>query len=140
REAGCAEAILVRPDGALSEGSHTSLFGVRGGTLITAPNGPAILPGVTRKLVLDFASELGIPVQERALHRDELGEVGELVLSGTRAEVLRVVSVDGRPVRDGKPGPVTRRLQQAYHEAVRELLAGRTASGADDRTPTPEAL
>jgi D-alanine transaminase len=124
RETGCAEAILVRADGSLSEGSHTSLFGVRGGTLITAPNGPEILPGVTRKLVLDFAGRLGIPVQERALHRDELGGVDELFLSGTTAEVLPVVSVDGRPVRDGKPGPVTRRFQQAYNEAVQKFLSG----------------
>jgi D-alanine transaminase len=122
KEAGCLEAILYLPDGGLTEGTHSNLWGVRDGRLITAANGPAILPGVTRGLLLDLARRRGIPFEERMLRRDELGQVAELFMSGTTAEVLPVVRVEGRPVGTGEPGPVTRRLQEAYGEAVRVFL------------------
>jgi D-alanine transaminase len=122
KEAGCVEALLYLADGSLTEGTHSSLFGVKAGSLITAPNGPTVLPGCTRRLLFRLASQLGVPVQERLLRRDELPEVAELFLSGTTTEVLPVVRVDGKPIGDGTPGPVTRRLQEAYGEAVRAWL------------------
>lgn len=122
KEAGCVEAILTLPDGTLTEGTHTSLFGVRDGTLLTAPNGTGILPGVTRSLVLRLAGRADIPVREQALKRDDLG-VTELFLTGTTSEVLPITRVDGTAVGDGKPGPVTRRLQDEYTAAVREFVA-----------------
>jgi D-alanine transaminase len=122
KEAGCTEALLYLPDGGLTEGTHSSLFGVKDGGLITAPNGPAILPGCTRRLLFRLAGPLGVPVQERMLRRDELPEIAELFLSGTTTEVLPVVKVDGKPVGAGAPGPVTRRLQEAYREAVRAFV------------------
>jgi D-alanine transaminase len=64
-----------------------------------------------------------IPVREQMLKRDDLGRVSELFLTGTTAEVMPVTRVDGKPIADGCPGPVTRRLQQAYQEAVREFIA-----------------
>src|SRR5262249_60650955 len=88
KESGCNEALLVRPEGIVTEGSHTSLFAVQGGALVTMPNGPEILPGVTRQLVLELAGRLGIPAVERPLRREELDGVDELVLSGTTAEGL----------------------------------------------------
>jgi D-alanine transaminase len=118
RDAGAVEALLYLPDGGLTEGTHTSLFGVKDGVLLTAPNGPHILPGVTRRLLFRLASDLGVPVQERMLRREELPQVAELFLSGTTSEVLPVVRVDGQPVGDGHPGPLTRRLQEAYRAAV----------------------
>jgi D-alanine transaminase len=124
KEAGGLEAVLYRPDGTLTEGSHSSLFGVVGGVLRTAPKGSAILPGVTRDLVVRLARDAGIVVEEWNLHRDELDTVAELFLTGTTTEVLPVVRVDGRPVGAGRPGPVTRRLQEAYGAAVREFLTG----------------
>ena len=63
-----------------------------------------------------------VPVKEEVLKRDHLGRVTELFLTGTTTEVMPVVRVDGRPVGDGRPGPVTRRLQEAYREAVAETL------------------
>lgn len=111
KEAGCVEALLVRPDGSVGEGTHTSLFGVRGGMVLTAPNSNAILPGITRGLVLGLAKRAGVPEREQVLRLDELGRVSELFLTGTTSEVLPVVRVDGRPVGDGRPGPVTRRMQ-----------------------------
>jgi D-alanine transaminase len=122
KEAGCPEALLYQPDGTLTEGTHTSLFGVRDGTLLTYPSGNAILPGITRGLILRLCQWAGIPVREQAFRREELGQIAELFLSGTTSEVLPVVRVDGRDVADGRPGPVTRRLQEAYAVAVREFL------------------
>lgn len=123
KESGCPEAILYRPDGTLTEGTHSSLFGVVGGVLRTAPKTSSVLPGVTRDLVARLAAEAGSPPEERTLTRDELPRATELFLTGTTAEVLPVVTVDGATVGDGRPGPVTRRLQEAYAEAVRSFLA-----------------
>jgi D-alanine transaminase len=123
KEAGCPEAILCHEDGTVTEGSHSSLFGVLDGVIRTSPISPDILPGVTRKLVLELAGRVGAAVGEKPLHRGDLPRVSELFLSGTTLEVCPVVRVDGRPVGDGKPGPVTRRLQEAFREAVREFLA-----------------
>lgn len=122
KEAGCLEALLYLPDGTLTEGSHTSFFGVLGGAVLTAPNSPAILPGITRGLVLRLAARAGIPVREQVLKRSDLDRVLELFLTGTTAEVTPIVRVDGRPIADGRPGPVTRRLYDAYCEAVREFI------------------
>ncbi len=118
KEAGCVEALLYLPDGTLTEASHSSLFGVRDGQLVTAPHGTAILPGVTRDLVVVLARKNRIPVIERNLRREELFEGGEVFLSGTTAEVLPIVRVEGRPVKNGEPGPVTRRVQALYQEAM----------------------
>lgn len=120
KEAGCVESVLVHADGTVSEGTHTSLFGVLHGTVLTAPKSNAILPGITRGLVLRLAARAGIPAREQELRQGELGEVSELFLTGTTSEVLPVVRVDGSSVGDGRPGPITRRLQDAYREAVRE--------------------
>jgi D-alanine transaminase len=122
-EAGCVEALLTLPDGTLTEGTHTSFFGVLDGAILTAPNSNAILPGVTRGLVLHLAERSRVPVREQTLKRDDLGRVSELFLTGTTAEVLPIVRVDSRPIGDGRPGPVTRRLQEAFAEAVREFVA-----------------
>ncbi|HEV3257142.1 MAG TPA: D-amino acid aminotransferase [Gemmataceae bacterium] len=122
-EAACMEALLYLPDGTLTEGTHTSFFGVRQGTVLTAPISQDILPGITRGLILGLARRAGIAVREEVLGRADLEHVSELFLTGTTSEVLPVVQVDGRPVGDGRPGPITRRLQDAYGEAVREFLA-----------------
>ena len=121
-EAGCAEALFYLPDGTLTEGTHTNLFGVAGGSLVTAPRNNEILPGITRGFIVGLARQAGVGVEERKLHRDRLGDVAELFVSGTTSEILPVVAVDGRPVGDGKPGAVTRRLQEAYRKAVQEFV------------------
>ena len=122
KEAGCLEALLYLPDGTLTEGTHTSFFGVLHGAVLTTPSSNAILPGITRRLILDLTARAGIPVREQVLRRDDLAEVSELFLTGTTSEVLPVVRVNDRPLGDGQPGPITRRLQEAYQEAVREFL------------------
>ncbi len=121
-EAGCLEALLCHADGTVSEGTHTSFFGVLHGTLLTAPKSNAILPGITRGLVLRLAARAKVPVREHVLRRDDVEQVSELFLTGTTTEVLPVVRVDGCQIADSRPGPITRRFQDAYQEAVREFL------------------
>jgi D-alanine transaminase len=122
KEAGCLEAMLYLPDGTVTEGTHTSFFGVLGGRVLTRPNSSAILPGITRSLILRLAEQARVPLQEHVLHRDDLGRVSELFLTGTTSEVLPVVRVDGKPIGNGKPGAITRRLQDAYRDAVRAAV------------------
>ncbi len=120
-EAGCVEALLYLPDGTLTEGTHTSLFGVRDGAVVTTPNSQAILPGITRSLVLRLARRVDVPVREETLRRGDLDRMHELFLTGTTSEVLPIVNVDGRPIGAGHPGPVTRQLQEAFAQAVKEF-------------------
>jgi D-alanine transaminase len=122
KEAGCVEAVLYLPDGRLTECSHSSFFAVLAGRLITTPLSYEILPGVTRDLVLKHAAGLQVPVEQRNLHRDELPRISEFFLTGTTTEVLPVRKIDGKPVADGKPGPITRRLQEAYRQEVEALF------------------
>ncbi len=87
KEAGSLEALLYLPDGTLTEGTHTSFFGVLEGAVLTAPNSNAILPGITRGLILRLAAQAGIPVREQVLKRSDLAQVSELFLTGTTSEV-----------------------------------------------------
>jgi D-alanine transaminase len=120
RDGGGLEALFYLPDDTITEGTHTSTFGVLDGALLTAPNSPDILPGITRGLILRLAAKVQVPLREHVLTRADLPRVTELFLTGTTSEVMPIVKVDGKPVANGKPGPVTRRLQEAYAEAVRE--------------------
>jgi len=120
--AGAAEAILLR-EGVVTEGSHTTVFAVLDGVLRTHPSGPYILPGVTRALLLRIAAERGIPVHEIPVPADELERVEELFVCGTTMDVLPIVRLDGRPVADGRPGPVTR----ALYAGLMERLPGASA-------------
>jgi D-alanine transaminase len=122
-EAGCKEALLYLPDGTLTEGTHSSLFGVVGDTIVAPPNSPAILPGMTRELVLRLAVKEGIGFRGQALKRQELDHVSEMFLTGTTTEVLPIARVDNVPIGAGRPGPITRKLQRAYAKAVAEFIA-----------------
>lgn len=106
KEAGVFEAILVR-GGLVTEGSVSNVMAVQGGTLVTAPEGPRILSGVTRSVVLELARKEGLPVEERYLPVSALYAADEVMLTGTTVEVLGVVNVDGRPIGGGVPGPIT---------------------------------
>jgi D-alanine transaminase len=119
KEAGAVEAVFVLPDGTLTEGARTSLFGVREGTLLTAPATNAILPGITRGLVLRIAAERKIPVAERVLKLEEAPQLTELFLTGTTSEVLPIIHLDERSIGKGQPGPITRQMQEGYRSMVR---------------------
>jgi D-alanine transaminase len=121
-EADCAEALLYLPDGTMTEASHSTFFGVQGGKLHTTPLKANVLPSITRAFTLKLAQQANIEVIERDLQRNELDALDELFLVGTTCEVLPIVTVDGQPVRSGKPGPLTRRLQAIYTDSVRAFL------------------
>lgn len=116
-ESGAAEAVFVR-DGVVTEGSRNNVCAVFGGRLVTHPKTNVILPGITRDVVLELCGQLGIPYSETFIPESQLREADELMIVGTLSEIIPVVQVDDWPVGDGKPGPVTRRLQQAFREMV----------------------
>jgi D-alanine transaminase len=118
KEAGVEEAILVR-DGVVTEGSHTNVAAVFDGTLVTHPEEPCILSGVTRGVALSLCLELGIAVDERPIPLAELYEADEVMIFSTRDEVMPIVEVDGRTIGYGQPGPVARRLLEAFHNRTR---------------------
>jgi branched-chain amino acid aminotransferase len=119
-ENGFDEAIMLTPDGHVSEGSAENLFMLRNGTFVTPPVTDDILEGVTRELLIELIGDhLGLPVIQRSIDRTELYTCDELLLCGTGAQVSPVVDVDRRPVGDGRVGPKTKLLQQLYLAAVR---------------------
>jgi D-alanine transaminase len=109
-EAGGFEAILIGQDGTVHEGAVSNLFAVIGGSLRTHPVDGHVLPGVTRNVVLDLARANGIPASEHAFNKAEFFAAEEAFLTGTTADVCPVVRVDGKPIADGRIGPVTARL------------------------------
>lgn len=108
-EAGASEAIFVR-DGVITEGTHTTVFGVIDGVLRTHPANHLVLPGVTRDLVLALAADAALAVREEAIRVDELPNATELFLSGTTTDVTPVLRVDDRVIGGGAPGPIARAL------------------------------
>lgn len=117
KEAGAYEAILVR-DGIALEGTHTSFFSVRDGIVRTAPLSNLILPGITREIVIDASLRAGIDVREEAVSLEDARTADELFITGTTTEVVPIVKLDGSDVGDGKPGPVTTRIQELYRTAA----------------------
>ena len=116
---GLEEAILLDAAGNVAEGSAQNLFMVKDGVLWTPPTDLPILPGITRSSVLTLAGELGLPLRERAFPRDSLYLADEVFFTGTATELTPVRQIDGRPIGEGQPGPITRRIQQAFFEVAR---------------------
>jgi D-alanine transaminase len=119
---GATDAILVR-DGYLTEGSAGNLFLVCDGVLLTPPKDWRILPGITRDLVLELAAANGIGWREQALPVALLNDVSEVWLTSSTKELIPVTKVDGRPVGDGKPGPLWRRMHALY-QAYKQQVCG----------------
>ncbi len=117
-EAGAKEAVFVR-DGAVTEGAHTSFAAVFGGVLVTYPLSHYILPANTRQVVIELCRKMDIPVREYPIHGEDLLMAEECMILGTTTEVMPVVQVDEQKVGNGKPGPVTRRLQAGLRELIR---------------------
>lgn len=116
-DAGADESILMR-DGVALEGAHANLFAVRDGALITHPRTNHILAGVTRETVLELVDELGIASDERPIQAEELATAEEVFLTGTTTEIRPIVELNGEPVGAGAPGPISRRLFEAYRKRV----------------------
>lgn len=116
--AGAAEALIVDGAGFVVEGASSNVFIVRGGRLLTPPEDAGILPGITRRLLLETARAEGIPVDLEPLSLGGLAAADEVFISSTIRELLPVVRVDGTPVGSGRPGPVTQRLLAAFRDKV----------------------
>lgn len=122
---GAAEGLYVTPTGHVTEGTTSNLFAVLDGVLVTPPADGTILPGVTRALVLDLARRAGVRTREASIATARLRRAREAFVTASTLEVLPVVRLDGRPLGDGRPGPVTRLLQERYRAAAARTVAGR---------------
>jgi branched-chain amino acid aminotransferase len=118
-DAGYDDAIMLNRDGKIAEASGANIFIVRHGTLITPPVTEDILEGITRRSLVEFARDAGIPVAERSIDRSELYIADEAFLCGTGVQIAAIGSIDGRPIGDGQLGPVTSQLQSIYFSLVR---------------------
>ena len=117
-EAGGDEGLFVREDHTVTEGTSSNAFMIKSGRLITHPATNRILDGVTRIAVLEVAAEQGVPVEQRPFLLDEARKADEFFMTGTLTEVMPAVRIDGRPVGDGRQGPVSLRLRRAFREKV----------------------
>jgi branched-chain amino acid aminotransferase len=118
-DAGVPEAVMLNQDGNVAECTGDNIFIVRHGQIQTPTTADGILEGVTRQVMLDLCKKLSISCVEKTLQRHDLYVAEECFLTGTAAEVVPVTQIDGRPVGDGKPGPITRNLMGAFHNLVR---------------------
>jgi branched-chain amino acid aminotransferase len=114
---GAEEALLLDPEGYVAEGSGENVFLVKDGVLYT-PELTACLNGITRNTVFALARDLGIPVVEKRITRDEVYIADEAFFTGTAAEVTPIRELDGRTIGAGRRGPVTTKLQQLYFDTV----------------------
>jgi branched-chain amino acid aminotransferase len=117
--AGVPEAIMLNNEGYVAEATGDNIFIVKKGVLITPPPYVGILEGVTRNTVLDIAREKGIPAEEKVFTLFDVYNADEVFLTGTAAEIIPVIQVDGRKIADGKPGKMTRELTLAFRELTK---------------------
>jgi len=119
-KAGYDEALLLAPDGHVSECTGENVFVVRDGVLLTPVTSDAgSLDGITQRTVETIVADMGLTVRHEPLIRTDFYLADEAFLTGTAAEVVPIRAVDDRPVGDGRPGPVTRDIQQTYFATVR---------------------
>jgi len=121
-KAGYDEAIMLSPQGYVSECTGENIFIVKGGRIVTPPVSAGALEGVTQSSVMTIARDEGIDVEVGNILRSDLYTAEEAFLSGTAAEIVPIRSVDDRTVGTGEPGLVTRRIQEVFFAAVRGQL------------------
>jgi len=122
RAAGAATGLWLTPEGDVSEALAANVFAVVGGVLVTPPLSDGALAGVTRGELLRWAADDGLAVAERSLPVAELAAAPEAFVSATSEPVVPLVALDGAPIGDGTPGPVTRRLQELYDRRARQAV------------------
>ena len=126
RRRSCDEALMLDAHGFVTEATGANLFVVRGNTLFT-PDPDSILEGITRSSIFSLAKDLSLEVRESRMSRDHLYVADEVFVCGSAAEVIGIREVDGRPIGEGKPGPITTKLRALYMDTVR----GKTARAKD---------
>ncbi|MBO3841130.1 MAG: branched-chain amino acid transaminase [Candidatus Brockarchaeota archaeon] len=117
--AGYDEAVMLDSRGMVSEGSGENIFMVRNSVVYTPSTSSGILEGITRDTVFHIVEDMGLKVVERDLTRVDFYYADEAFMSGTAAEVVPVVEMDNYKIGDGKPGPITRRIQEEFYRIVR---------------------
>jgi len=117
-ENGSAEVIFIR-NGTVTEASHSNVIGVKDGIVYTYPDSNLILPGITKKVILEICRESNIKVTEEGIGELELSTIDEMMIVGTGSEVTPVVQINENQVGIGKPGPVTRFIQDKFFELTR---------------------
>jgi len=120
-DAGAAETILFR-DGILTEASASNVFVAKNGLLLSPPKSNLILPGITYDVVVEIAQQLAIPIEFRDVREAEVRGADEVWLTSSSKEILAVVELDGKPVADGKPGPLFKRAWQGYQDFKRRVM------------------
>jgi D-alanine transaminase len=128
-EQGAVEALLLR-DGMLTEGAASNVFVVSGGAVVTPPLGQEILPGVTRRFMLDTLREEGWDCRENPVPESVLRSADEIWLTSSTKELLPVTALDGRPVGGGRPGPVWKGALDVFRRA-RDRSVASAAAGAN---------
>jgi branched-chain amino acid aminotransferase len=117
--AGYEEAIMLSSSGYVTECTGENIFVVKGKQLLTPPPYIGVLRGVTRQSVMDLGLKLKLDVREELLTRHDLFNADECFLTGTAAEIVPVVKIDGRMIGSGKPGPMTKKLQAGFHQLTK---------------------
>ncbi len=117
--AGAQEVLMLNEEGYVAECSGDNLFAIKKGQMVTPPIYSGALGGITRLVIFEIAEALGLPLVERQMTRYDLYVADEIFLTGTGAEVIPAVALDGRPIGDGKPGPITARVIEKFHELTR---------------------
>ncbi|MCG0277193.1 MAG: branched-chain-amino-acid transaminase [Thermanaeromonas sp.] len=118
-KAGAPEGLMLNKEGYVAEATGDNIFIVKNGCLYTPPSHIGLLEGITRNTVLDLAKKLGIPAAEKVFTRHDVYTADECFLTGTAAEVIPVSHLDSRPIGDGRPGPITRKLISAFRELTK---------------------
>jgi branched-chain amino acid aminotransferase len=115
---GCQEALLLNKEGYVAECTADNIFLVSNGDLFTPDLADGALGGITRAVVLELANNLGLKTYERRLSLFEIYNAGEVFLTGSGAEIVPVIEVDGRTIGSGNPGPVTSRIREAFKKEI----------------------
>ena len=118
--AGADEALMLNDEGNVAECTADNVFIIKHGQIFTPPITAGALRGITRSVVFEIAAEFGIEVTETDITRHDVFVADECFLTGTAAEIIPVVKADGRPIGNGKPGPITTRMIARFREMTRE--------------------
>ena len=119
-DANIYECLMLDEDGYILEGTTSNFYAIRDGVLWTA--GKGVLRGVARRLVLEVAADVGLPLRLEPVHVDSISELDEASLSSASRAIIPIIQIDGQTIGDGRPGPITQRLLQAYQDVVAQVL------------------
>lgn len=122
KERGAMEVVFIDSEGFMTEGSHTSLFGIKNDKLVVAPSSSKVLPGITKRQILELVKETAIPLDERRIKESEIYELDEFFLAGTPEELISIVRLNDREIGSGKPGPLVKKLHDAFRAGMQAHL------------------